>query len=56
MNARMYYLRDRIGKEANKVKEKRLFEAKRVRHNLSFLPFLTRPSKLRRVGEDTDQQ
>ena len=29
MNARMYYLRDRIGKEANKVKEKRLFEAKR---------------------------
>jgi large subunit ribosomal protein L19 len=27
--ARMYYLRDRIGKEANKVKEKRLFEAKR---------------------------
>lgn len=29
MRARMYYLRDRIGKEANKVKEKRLFEAKR---------------------------
>ena len=29
MKARMYYLRDRIGKEANKVKEKRLFEAKR---------------------------
>ena len=29
MNARMYYLRERIGKEANKVKEKRLFEAKR---------------------------
>ena len=25
MRARMYYLRDRIGKEANKVKEKRLF-------------------------------
>jgi large subunit ribosomal protein L19 len=31
MRARMYYLRDRIGKEANKVKEKRLFEAKRKR-------------------------
>ena len=29
MRARMYYLRNRIGKEANKVKEKRLFEAKR---------------------------
>ena len=29
MRARMYYLRDRIGKEANKVKEKRLYEAKR---------------------------
>ena len=29
MKARMYYLRDRISKEANKVKEKRLFEAKR---------------------------
>ena len=29
MRARMYYLRDRIGKEANKVKEKRLFEARR---------------------------
>ena len=29
MKARMYYLRDRIGKEANKVKEKRLYEAKR---------------------------
>ncbi|MDC0156248.1 50S ribosomal protein L19 [Verrucomicrobia bacterium] len=28
MRARMYYLRDRIGKEANKVKEKRLHEAK----------------------------
>jgi large subunit ribosomal protein L19 len=28
MRARMYYLRDRIGKEANKVKEKRLYEAK----------------------------
>ena len=26
MRARMYYLRDRIGKAANKVKEKRLFE------------------------------
>ena len=29
MRARMYYLRDRIGKEANKVKEKRLYETKR---------------------------
>jgi len=29
MRARMYYLRDRVGKEASKVKEKRLFEAKR---------------------------
>jgi ribosomal protein L19 len=29
MRARMYYLRDRIGKEAIKVKEKRLFEAKK---------------------------
>ncbi|WOO41515.1 50S ribosomal protein L19 [Rubellicoccus peritrichatus] len=27
MRARMYYLRDRIGKRATKVKEKRLFEA-----------------------------
>ena len=26
MRARMYYMRDRIGKAANKVKEKRLFE------------------------------
>lgn len=26
MRARMYYLRDRIGKAANKVKEKRIFE------------------------------
>mgnify|MGYP006293979921 CR=1 FL=1 len=26
MRARLYYMRDRIGKEANKVKEKRLFE------------------------------
>lgn len=26
MRARMYYMRDRIGKEANKVKEKRLAE------------------------------
>ncbi|MCD8482022.1 MAG: 50S ribosomal protein L19 [Verrucomicrobia bacterium] len=26
MRARMYYLRDRVGKAANKVKEKRLFE------------------------------
>lgn len=26
MRARMYYLRDRIGKQANKVKEKRLVE------------------------------
>ena len=30
MRARMYYLRDRIGKEANEVKEKRLFEARRA--------------------------
>jgi large subunit ribosomal protein L19 len=29
MRARMDYLRDRVGKEASKVKEKRLFEAKR---------------------------
>ena len=29
MRARMYYLRDRIGKAANKVKEKRIFEAQR---------------------------
>lgn len=27
MRARMYYLRDRIGKAANKVKEKRIYEA-----------------------------
>jgi len=29
MRARMYYMRDRIGKAANKVKEKRIFEAQR---------------------------
>ena len=29
MRARMYYMRDRIGKSANQVKEKRLVEAKR---------------------------
>jgi len=29
MRARMYYLRDRIGKAANQVKEKRLFETGR---------------------------
>ncbi len=29
MRARMYYLRDRIGKAANKVKEKRVFESKK---------------------------
>jgi large subunit ribosomal protein L19 len=29
MRSRMYYLRDRIGKEATKVKEKRIFEKKR---------------------------
>jgi len=29
MRSRLYYLRDRIGKEAIKVKEKRLYEAKR---------------------------
>lgn len=29
MRARMYYLRDRIGKAANKVKEKRIFEAQK---------------------------
>ncbi|MEM7792328.1 MAG: 50S ribosomal protein L19 [Verrucomicrobiota bacterium] len=29
MRARMYYMRDRIGKAANQVKEKRLVEAKR---------------------------
>lgn len=27
MRARMYYMRDRIGKAANKVKEKRIFES-----------------------------
>jgi len=26
MRARMYYLRDRVGKEATKVKEKRIYE------------------------------
>jgi large subunit ribosomal protein L19 len=30
MRAKMYYMRDRIGKEANKVKEKRLIEASRA--------------------------
>lgn len=29
MRARMYYMRNRIGKAANQVKEKRLYEAKR---------------------------
>ncbi len=29
MRARMYYMRDRIGKAANQVKEKRLYEARR---------------------------
>ena len=29
MRAGMYYMRDRIGKAANQVKEKRLYEAKR---------------------------
>jgi len=29
MRARMYYLRDRIGKAANKVKEKRIFESQK---------------------------
>ena len=29
MRARMYYMRDRIGKAANQVKEKRLIEARR---------------------------
>lgn len=29
MRARMYYMRDRIGKAANQVKEKRLVEARR---------------------------
>jgi len=29
MRVRMYYLRDCVGKEATKVKEKRLYEAKR---------------------------
>ena len=31
MRSRMYYLRDRVGKEATKVKEKLLYEAKRKR-------------------------
>lgn len=31
MRARMYYIRDRIGKEASKVKEKRLIEGRRKR-------------------------
>lgn len=30
MRARLYYLRDRIGKEATKVKEKRVYEARRA--------------------------
>ena len=34
MRARMYYLLDRIGKEAIKVKEKRLYEAKKRESNL----------------------
>ena len=29
MRARMYYMRDRIGKAANQVKERRVYEAKR---------------------------
>lgn len=29
MKARLYYIRDRIGKAANKVKEKRIFEAQK---------------------------
>lgn len=29
MRARMYYLRERIGKAANKVKEKRIFESQK---------------------------
>jgi len=29
MRARMYYMRDRIGKAANQVKEKRLYEGRR---------------------------
>lgn len=29
MRARMYYLRDRIGKAANKVKEKRIYESQK---------------------------
>lgn len=29
MRARMYYMRERIGKAANQVKEKRLYDAKR---------------------------
>lgn len=29
MRARMYYMRERIGKAANKVKEKRIFEAQK---------------------------
>ena len=28
MRARMYYMRDRVGKAANQVKEKRLYDAK----------------------------
>lgn len=34
MRARMYYLRERIGKKANLVKEKRLIEAQRAARNM----------------------
>ena len=30
MRARMYYMRDRVGKQANKVKEKRIWEARKA--------------------------
>ena len=36
MRARMYYMRDRIGKAANQVKEKRLYE----NHQVSIMKFL----------------
>jgi large subunit ribosomal protein L19 len=33
MRARMYYMRDRVGKRANKVKEKRVYEAQKAASN-----------------------
>ena len=33
MRARMYYMRSRVGKQANKVKEKRIYEARKATVN-----------------------